>query len=101
MVHEEGILRTTGRMAQDEALDEPGGGGPTWVEVRSLAADLPQPSALHPLRGAQCSPPDGLCRPLPLGRLPPAQRSSPPRLDADRCRDHKRLTSISSHSGPP
>ena len=38
MVHEEGILGATGHMAQDEALDEPGGGGPTWVEVRSLAA---------------------------------------------------------------
>lgn len=100
VVHEEGILWATGCVAQDEALDEPGGGDPTWVEVRTLVVDLPPHSALHPLRGAQCSPPDGLCRPLPLGCLPPAQRSSPPRLDADGCRDHKWLTSISSHWWP-
>lgn len=41
MVHEEGILWATGCVAQDEALDEPGGGDPTWVEVRTLVADLP------------------------------------------------------------
>ena len=41
VVNEEGILGATGRMAQDEALDEPGGGGSTWVEVRSLVADRP------------------------------------------------------------
>lgn len=38
MVQEEGILRATGCVAQDESTDEPGGVGPPGVGVRGLAA---------------------------------------------------------------
>lgn len=38
MVQKEGVLRATGRMAQDEASYEPGGRGPSREGVRSLSA---------------------------------------------------------------
>lgn len=41
MIQEEGVLGATGFVAQDEATDEPGGGGPTRVGVRSLVTDPP------------------------------------------------------------
>lgn len=37
MVQKEGVLRATGRMAQDEASYEPGGRGPSREGVRSLS----------------------------------------------------------------
>lgn len=41
MVQEEGVLGATGCVAQDEAADEPGVGGPDGDGVRSLAKDPP------------------------------------------------------------
>lgn len=43
MVQEEGILGAARGVAQDEPTDEPGGGGPPGVGVRSLAAPRCRP----------------------------------------------------------
>lgn len=102
MVQEEGVLGATGGVAQDEASDEPGVGGQTGLGVRRLMVNPPHALLCSPHKAPWCSPPDGLCCPLPLGCLPPAQRSTPPRLDADGCRgDHRWLTSIFLPWWPP
>ena len=102
MVQEEGVLGAAGGVAQDEASDEPGVGGQTGLGVRGLAVNPPHALLCSPHKAPWRSPPDGLCRPLPLGCLPPAQCSTPPRLDADGCcGDHRWLNSIFLPWWPP